>query len=324
MIPNLFSALHAHPFAHNSFATFYTQGHSPQSVLMRALTQNTSVTITGPQNSGKTHLLQALSGHMTHHGINHLLTSSSLLTKAIVSANRHKNLPTLKAYLLEFPLILIDNIHALLRSKAAQDLILCSMEHNTTIIATTFPRQSALLHPKIFDRIKGALTLPLPEPSPTHEHHILTIYAQSINATISQKEWSFLHTSPLDITTKKAVISLKARKGVSIESMLLQVQPSPQKLLPKTIINAISATQHITALNLCKKRPQKSVKDLQDLCIFLCRTHGTSAANLCTLFNKKYYASIHASCGRAQTLLSHNASMFEVLRDIEKHLTATA
>ena len=318
------SSLHIHPFANNSFATFYTQGASPKTVLTRALSHNMSVIITGPKGSGKTHLIQALSQHMTQHGIHHLLTSAPLLIKSLVTANIRKNIKDLKIFFLDFPLILLDDIHALLRSKAAQDLVLLAMEHNTTIISTALPRQCALLHPKIFDRLKGATTLSLAGPSAEHTHYALELYAKELGTTLSAEEYAFLNTSNLDVNAQKALVSLKKRKGIAIENTLLHTQESLQKrLVPQKIINAISTTRHITAEDLCKTRPQKNVQNLQDLCIFLCRTHGAPLENLCTLFNKKHYASIHASCDRAQTLLSHNASTFEVLRDIEKHLTAT-
>lgn len=323
MMSKHFSALHTHPFAHNAFATFYTQGASPKDVIMRALAQNTSITITGSKDSGKTHLLQALSQHMAQHNIHHLLTSAPVLIKALITAKIRNNFQDLQAYFLEFSLILLDNIHALLRSQAAQDLVLRAMECNTTIVATTLPHQGALLHPKIFDRLKGALTLPLAPPSCAHEEHALNLYAQEIKAHISSQEHTFLRASTLDMNAKKALISLKNRKGTAIENMLLHTQTGPKTLMPQSIINAISTTQHMTAGDLCKTRPQRQVRHLQDLCIFLCHSHGTPLARLCALFNKKHYASIRAACVRAQTLLSHNPSAFEVLRDIEKHITTT-
>lgn len=310
-----FTFLHTTVFPENTFDTFYTKSVSLRETLSNAVEQKKPLTIIGDIQTGKTHVLHALAQHAHQINLLYIATTGHLLVKGALNDHGH----SLSTYLHNFDCLFIDDVHTLLRSKTAQNVLLTLLESGKTMIATTQPHHYAQLNPKLFDLLKGALSITLAPPS---HAHILEHYAQTLDVVLSSEEHSALQAHQTDISAKKALVSMKKRKGLSILNTLLTMRhASSKKFLPEQIIHALCASQAIARHLLCSKRPQKRIKELQDLCIFLCHMHGAQLSTLCALFNRKHYVSIHNARQRAKALISENSSIFKVLRDVEKHLT---
>jgi len=305
-----------------------------------------------PSGFGKTQLLQALAATWSrqHAPDRIVFMTGDDLAQSWTRAQRIDDVPALLQRLRRAELLLIDDLGALQRKTAAQQLLADTLDHRQTlnrpvVLTATEPLPQLRLAPRLASRIAQGLTIPLSFPSPETRQRILATLCQQREIELSPEAEQRLMAHPaLTIPEMVGILNELMRRIAGQPVNLSQPQPAQARVvevgdLPEQLAANPQATiDPRTIIRLTAQfyglKPKNLTSDSRRKLEVLARSQAMSLVRELTelsfqqigqLFGKRDHTTVLHACRKMEALRSEDAATRQAFQEIRRRIeSATA
>jgi len=250
----------------------------------------------GPEGTGKSHLLVALTKNFQERGLQAVYIKAETFTQHVVDAIRAGEMSAFRQTYRNIDVLLMDDVHLLSRKTATQEELFHTFNalhlagKQIVLAANCSPQELQLIEPRLISRFEWGISLPLKPLNPIDMRHMLDLKTELLQFPLVEKIKEFLianfSTNPKKLLSALDTLILRAHlqsKNGTFSSTTLTLanakyylsdllrEMEQQAITPEKILRTVAEHYSIPQEEILGKSQSRDCVYPRQVVMFLCR-----------------------------------------------------